>query len=530
MSPDAPVAAAPSLPSSPRRALLEAGLVAALAWVLILLCLPWFNLRRIDVRGLSHTLNDQVTYISCARNLVDTGRLSCNFICVSTVGQDASKDYFHMPGHYLALAAAYALFGFGAFQSMLPSLIGYSLASAGVFLTGLKLYDRRTAFAGAALFMLFPANLLFAPTAMAEMAFLASGILAFCAYVHLPPRLRVPGGAALLLLPFLFRETGSLWVIPMAFLLLGAVPGAQPFERRSAIRALMLCVASVVLTLGVYASKWIGGRPSLFKQTVFGIRYPDLFTDATVLERLASGAGAWTVALASNTSRNLNDLVQLLQAPRMEAVCLFLLMAAVPTLLVLGWRRRDPIAFSSGLMGLTLLILLFSLYAVSYFNGLRHLLLLTPLAALIFGRRLAEFLAASPRPRILAALGIGAALTSLLVVFAVMREGPGRASQNETERVFMESAAPDRSRMLLSPFTVGLQYAFDHHPMKWGHLPANAATLDRVLKKYDVGTLLIPPNSTTLTPADLERAGFRLDSEPSFRGERVGVYKRANSP
>jgi hypothetical protein len=80
-----------------------------------------------------------------ARNFVDTGKLSGNLIYPSVLTQPVDKTYVYLPRHYMALALAYAAFGFGAIQSLLPNMVAYVVASLALFAATLKLYGKYVA-------------------------------------------------------------------------------------------------------------------------------------------------------------------------------------------------------------------------------------------------------------------------------------------------------------------------------------------------------------------------------------------------
>src|SRR5215216_3121770 len=82
--------------------LTDVTLISAAALFIVLLVS-----RMIDLNGVHLGLpsfNDQVGYISVARTFVETGVLRSNIIYPSTLLQEATKNYFYMPGHYVALA------------------------------------------------------------------------------------------------------------------------------------------------------------------------------------------------------------------------------------------------------------------------------------------------------------------------------------------------------------------------------------------------------------------------------------------
>ena len=104
---------------------------------------------------------------------------------------EPTKTVFYMPSYYLALATSYKLFGFGAFQSLLPSLVSFVLAAVCTCLIARRFYGRTAGWLAAILFIAFPPNLFFACVAMSEMAVTASAVIALCVFIYLPPRARL---------------------------------------------------------------------------------------------------------------------------------------------------------------------------------------------------------------------------------------------------------------------------------------------------------------------------------------------------
>src|SRR5207237_1070399 len=86
-------------------------------------------------------LNDQIAYTNTARSLVTTGKLESYSILPSTLWQKKTGDFLYMPGHPVMIAASYKLFGVGAFQSILPSLVSYLIAMLSVYLIGARSYS-----------------------------------------------------------------------------------------------------------------------------------------------------------------------------------------------------------------------------------------------------------------------------------------------------------------------------------------------------------------------------------------------------
>ena len=171
---------------------------------------------------------DQGGYITTARHLLDTGEIESWLVYPAHVGKEAWRQY--MPGHYICLALAYKTLGFSAFSSQLPNLIGFVLTCLGGFWIANHCYGKRAAWVTALLLAAFPASLNYAFTAMSELTFTAAGAVAIVGFLLAPQRLRPWLTPLLLALPFLFRETGALFVIPLGLVIAVLTPTSRPLE------------------------------------------------------------------------------------------------------------------------------------------------------------------------------------------------------------------------------------------------------------------------------------------------------------
>ena len=364
-------------------------LVVGASLVCLLLIGLIVDLRELKVRGLASTLNDQVGYIAAARNLVDTGHLQSHLIYPSLLTQAADKSYLYMPGYYLALALTYIVFGFGAVQSALPSMVAYVVAGIALFLSALRLYGRDTATIATLLFLFFPANIVFAVTAMAEMTLIAAALVAFAIFVHLPFTWRVGLGPLLLVLPLMVRETGIVIAIPFAFMIWA---GGGTWRTRAAVLFALLSTLVVALVL---RSDIANGRPSFTVIELFSKDERLIYGDAFLLQHLQPTLTEWLVApieklvfnarqlaiLAVWTVRTGRDLHS--DVASLEVVSLILILAGIPVSAVACLRRpRDPIPLAALAVSCVLLVAILSLYFVLFFQAVRHLLLAVPFECL----------------------------------------------------------------------------------------------------------------------------------------------------
>ena len=325
---------------------------AAAAALLLASFAPLFDPGRLHVQDM---YVDQVGYINTARTLAESGVLQNGVIFPSRL--DAPRFHVHMPGHSTMLALSYLVFGFGVWTTLLPSLIGFVLSSVGTFLIGNRLGGRTSGALGALLFMLFPANITYAFTAMAEMTFTCACVSVVALFVYLPQRRRWIAPPLLLIAPFLFRESGAFLILPLALMVL---------RDSGPLRA----AASV---FGSVASLWLVNRwqiasgklaASLAWVSDGRYNYGDAFAEPPA--RLS--ASEWLDALGHNTARNLDLLSESLRQRPGELMpwCMYVLFAIAGLALLGGVlsRRARPFALGAGGLMLLVFVLSVTLYDV----------------------------------------------------------------------------------------------------------------------------------------------------------------------
>jgi hypothetical protein len=363
---------------------------------------------RMEVSRLHVTaLNDQVVYVSVARNLAERGVLDGNILYPATLWQGARRSFIQMPGQMLALAASFKLFGFGTWQAMLPSLGAYVASAVCLFWIGARRYGRASGLLASAWLMAVPAQLYFAFTAMAESTLVAAALLALAAFLALPPAGRPALGPLLLALPFICRETGALLVLPMA----GVVATTPGWGRRRRLAGAGLCLAVAVVWLGaIAASPLAAGRPSVFRANLLGATDRYVYYDAAGQRAFAAAtASELACGVAANVGRNLSILRHGAFAwtslhgddARARAVKGFwrkvfskesmvhwaLAMAGMIACLLVGGRRpRDGFALGAAAMTLAAMLLVIAFYNVAADRGMRALLFTLPLGLLGLAR------------------------------------------------------------------------------------------------------------------------------------------------
>jgi 4-amino-4-deoxy-L-arabinose transferase-like glycosyltransferase len=394
-----------------------------------------------------------------------------------------------MPGHALLTALSFALFGDAAWTAMLPNLVAYGVCLLCLYATGRRLYGSRAGWYAAVAFAFTPIFLVYAFSAMAEMTSLASGLLAFTIFVHLPGRARHWAAPALLLGPFLFRETTAFWITAMIVLLLTDAQSTRVERWRAGVIAL----ASSVLALGaVYRLDWIADRPSLFAQNLFGKTYNDKYTDAFSTAHVEMDPGTLAVAVLDLAARNLGDLFRLLTTQSYESLTLHVLLWLPVGAAALAWStpRLRSMVGAWALFAVTTFAFSTLLYRLDGFIGVRQLLPPMSLGLVILGAAVAERTRVwSLRSRVIATC----ALWLLSLATVVYQIGLVTASDDQQERyrkILEYTPVPEKGVLMAE---VGLLPIYLHYnPLRRGALaPRNFKTLELLESRYDVRAALL---------------------------------------
>lgn len=441
------------------------------------------------VTGLDYALNDEAGYVSVARNLLHEGRLESNLYLPGALPGPGQVNRLYMPGHYLSLAASLALCGDVWFAAVLPSLVASLLSLVGTYLLAYRLFGPSVARLASAIWALLPLPVVFAWTAMAELTFVAAGVVALVGVASAPLRWRPLLVPPLLVLPFLFRETGALLCFPALALLVPRGAERWPWRRLLASGA-----ASVVLLSCVLALPFASQRNRL-KAADRG------YTDAAWTPE-----GSVPERLLRRTRGNLSRLPQLsgLELSGYAFWAAGLLAAAA----LLRGDPRDPLAWATLGLGLILMLLIVVTYETAHFRGARQLLFTFPWSCVVLARALSR-VELDLRGR------AGALLGACLLCAFFLEPIPAALSEHEgyqgqLRRFCEEHVAADAD--LATVFEVPSGWALHHPRSRVSFLPANDPTLELLAAKLERLTLLLPATHLErYSPACLARLGFELE-------------------
>ena len=483
---------------------------------------------RLSIDGLDGSLNDQVGYISVARNLANHGTLDSNLIYPLVLRQHFRRNSFYMPGFYWVLAAVCKCFGYSAAISRLPSLASFLLSCWLIYWIAARLYSARAAVIACTLFAVMPLSLVYAFTAMMEMPLVAAGLGSFAIFLRVRQSNRFWVAPLALLLPFLFRETGAiLGVLMLAVLVADAK--ANRF-RYVGISALLM---SVIISAALFSP--IGsGRPSLWKANILiGGNYEQVYGDAFATDHLPSQPQDWSNAIAKNSRWNLHTLFRPEgeSAGFFEQSILWFVVSGIPLGLFRWSRKKDFFALGVSASVLLLLTAVVCLYSVWGYRGVRVLLILQPFVAISWGNVLARL--ARTAGTLAEALPV-----VLLFVFGTwgaihILRSQAEVNQGTKENTrFLESILQGDQQLLASPFWLSLDYANQHYPQKWSFVPSNCETMRLLDERYRIGTMVVPiPDSEeepSSPPQDLTcGTGLKFVGKREFQGSRFWLYRRA---
>jgi len=506
-----------------RASALGAAAAVVVAAAILALYTPLFQPWRLHVHDYGI---DQLGYITSARVFADTGELRNGVLMPSQIDNPGFR--VHMPGHTSLLAASYRLLGWGAWPTVLPGLASYLLTVLLTFLTGARLYGRPAGVLAATLVALFPAQIAYAFTAMAEPTFGLAAMAAISAFVFLPLRLRPWALPLLLAGPFLFRESGAFLALPLGILLLRSHGVMRTSLSLAASVAVLFLLNRWQIATGKVAASvaWISAG---------GFNYRDATASAPELS-----AFEWLSALLANTGRN-SSLIgkQLVDLPgELIPACLVALVLLAFTTIAGGARRRlptgrrDVFPLAAGLLMLLVMTLTVVLYDAQHHKLMRQLLFTLPVGAIALaglvdpGARLERMREAGTGAR---ALARPAAVVLFLVAISVFVTARAAARLTRLDDLMDERSQwlaeiHDEATVIMGPPSYAPSYAVDAYPVTWCMTPANGVSYMKVASRYPIGTVLA---ERRMTESALHQTGMRLRETRMDEETVLFVYQPA---
>jgi hypothetical protein len=508
-----------------------AGAIGLSACLVLLVLAQVYPIHDFYVTGNELMSNDQVGYITTARWLAETGELRSHLIYPAHVREPRWRLY--MPGMYYVLAVGHILFGPGDVAWRIPAMLSFILAALGVFLIGRRFYGRAEGVVGAVLFMLFPPIGAFALTAMPQVPFMAVGVCAFCIFAYLPSGLRLYLVPALLVGPFLFRETGALLVIPMLLVLLRE----RQSRRWTTVAAAAL--SSALLLYGLLEWQKASGKGSLPLSASGAYNYANAFPPEPPPFTIDSLSGR----VSANVSANIEALRVHLR--RHDEVALFVGVILGFALLttIRGLRgdsagSRDSLALGAAVLAFAAVLIIFTLFTWTRYRGLRAVLFTFPLLAACGAPWLVSMLERLERrlPRPVRLLPAFAAVGLLLggSWHGARRLAPEFDTAAGRRAVaLMEGLDLGQNGVLVAPSDFALDYVLRHYPLRWSFVPRNSRTLRLLARKHHVQTIIVATNTRQgssprflATIRDLGLVRVREGPHPSNPKTKLLVFER----
>jgi hypothetical protein len=329
-------------------------------------------------------LNDQIGYITVARNMLANGTVQGDSVLPSTLWQNKSRYVLYMPGHSATIALSYGLFGVGPFQALLPNLVSFLIGSLAIYFAGARIYSPISGLVASLLFTLFPPALFFAYTAMAELTFVAAFMTGVAIFLYLPERLRPWLGPLCMAVPFLFRETASLAVVPLGFYYW------LETRKRPSWRPWIFVALSVLLLILIFRMDFSSGRPSLLSANVFG-DWHAVYDDATAQQVAANRTlQDWLQVLPGRTVGNIISVFSTPEYAPWASTANYVILASMIFVGLIAVRRGDRFAWSLTVLNAVAATLTFVIVGISGYRGARHLMFTYALNVIVISPRIVK--------------------------------------------------------------------------------------------------------------------------------------------
>lgn len=471
-------------------------------------------------------VNDCVNYINTAHSFVEHGELTENIIYNYRLGTSYTRQY--MPGYFMILAASFRFFGVSAFTAILPNAFMYVLSGVLVYLIGKKLYGREVGFLAALWFVLTPLMVFYAITAMSELAIITVSLVVFYIFICAPKNAKYYLVPLLLAIVFLFRQTTVLVIIPMIALFLNNKDNATS-ERIAFLVSLL--AAGIILFL---VNKWQiyeGMLPLTLKNMLakpdvdslseyFFLSYDNFFINIKTLWVNLKGGVDFYFSF-------------------MFKIFFYVLFISVIFLVGYGWKRRKvdlyPFAVVSLALGMFLLTL--TVYTGTIPTLLRMCLFSYPFVVIAAVEMILNL--KSKSSSVLFNSFSHCLFFLLIFVFYILTIVNAAWSERITLQTYsavaksneklLDSVNIDRNKLFVAPVELIVSYAYNYYPGKVSFIPSDRQGLNRLNKKYPIGTLIVSLSDLNdkFTIADIEQLGLSLVNKSFFyNDEKCLVFKR----
>lgn len=453
----------------------------------------------LNTTALGHTMNDQVGYVTAARNLVDTGKLESSLYYPALINYYKSHNLLYMPGNYYIRAFFFYIFGYSIFMAFLPNFLAFIGSAVLLFIIADQLFNRKTAYITSICFMLFPPFVLYAFSAMIELVFVFSCLLAFYIFINLPQKTRHIFGGLAILLPFSIRESATLMLPGLAIMIF------FDYTDKRFQKVFWFTGISLILLYLVKFIPFISDIPPHFYLSLVNINA--LYTDAYILENIHLSYTDIIKILWDNFSQNINIFKALIiswqswpvgftffvQILFLSLICMFIT--------IKNKSIKKTFAYFTTITVSVILFITFSVYMYFVNSGVRQLLFMVPfILCTVFYAMLSS--------RISRRKGISYALLTVILIFCIFfffislqrfhNDFTNANIYAQKCNNFLDSIGVSNVNFFVAPHNISLDYVDRHYPIKWSFIPDNEKTLRLLTDKFPVDMLIIPFNHTLI--------------------------------
>lgn len=425
-------------------------------------------------------LADEFVYLAGGRHLAAAGRLDARYYDAAAIlERGLPHQDVHTPGYVIVLGAAMALAGASYATAVAVNIAAYVASALLVFrLARAQGQPERTSLLSAIAFLLLPVSLAYVYWAMAELVLGALFLAALAMAAKSTGRGRAVAAGLLFGAAFLVRES-ALFGLPALLALL-------PSGRRRAECAAAFLTFGLLVYAPLSAGRASGGAN--FWAPTSGRAFGHRAVQSAGAGRLGDAA---RIALARASA----NAIELVHAPVAEQAVLALY-ALLPIAATVGWRRRDAVqrryllALGSGYMAM--IFVLFVLYVVVQWSGLRYLMVL----AVAFLPALGPPPGSRPRdwtPALLITMGGALAQPGVVRAYDDYKASRQRRQENLTAYVEARVGPAPVTRIAL---TNGWLYGWRHPEAEViSSLPADGGTLRALERAAWFDYLVLPGDS-----------------------------------
>jgi hypothetical protein len=453
--------------------------------------------------------SDEVVYAVVGRNIQEgRGPLSNYYHPDAIVADGFPLRDVHLPAHAYLIGLSFAVFGAREWAALVPNQVAFLLGGVVLFDVARRTVGRRSAFAAAAMFYLFPPQPTFAHTAMSEPTLVLVAVAALWLWVRCRDQPR-PGLAALLgvvlALGAAHRES-FLVFLPAAAYVLWRWP--RPERGRAAAAFAVAFLAGMVLVFW----PWHTARPRI-PHTGFA-----LLAEAGEPRRL------WT-AIRDTANANLAAFFSFAEQgwQRVHTLQVATVLVAALAGLRAGGVRRELAALAAWSYLATFMVMLVS-YPLSDWRAVRQFMFTLPPAFIVAAD------AALARRGLLHGIALRWAAPALLLfttadAHAVLTRGrrAALAVQREYSSLLADVLRPYGPRLIIAP--AAYRYGWDMYPVSvviWDatDLPRTKA-VDHAVR---VDAIVVQKEARRLFLSKLERGAYRGQYREANRGRSDDRY------